>query len=54
MNVEYTYHNLPETVDVTKEVEELARLMKREKELIEIISNSVSEKDMSSCCPDYE
>ena len=54
MNVEYTYHNLPETVDVTKEMEELKRLMKREKELIEIISNSVTEKDMSSCFPDYD
>jgi len=41
-------------VDVSKEMEELKRLMEREKELIDIISNSVSGEDMSSCCPDYE
>lgn len=38
--------------NLSKEMEELKRLMEREKELIDIISNSVSKEDMESCCPD--
>jgi len=37
---------------LSKEMEELMILMEREKQLIDIIKNSVSEEDMESYCPD--
>ena len=40
--------------DMGEEMIKLKSLLKRKNELIDIISNSVSEKEMRSCCPDYD